>query len=57
MINTYSSSSSRTITTLILRLFDIYITNESLDGEQSCSLYNYSKYSPIDFMKHIMDFI
>jgi len=50
IINTYSPSSPQTATTLVLTLFDIYITNEFLDCEQSRGLYICSKYVPIDYI-------
>jgi hypothetical protein len=50
ILNSCAPSSPQTATTLILTLFDIYITNEFLDCEQSRGLYICSKYVPIDFI-------
>jgi hypothetical protein len=48
--NNYTPSTPQTATTLILSLFDTYITNEFLDCEQSRGLYICSKYVPIDLI-------
>ncbi|CAF1357477.1 unnamed protein product [Rotaria sordida] len=50
IINNYTPSSPQTATTLILTLFDIYLTNEFLDCEQSRGLYICSKYVPINLI-------
>ncbi|CAF1033305.1 unnamed protein product [Adineta ricciae] len=48
--NNYTPSSLQTPTTLTLGLFDIYLTNEFLDCEQSRALYICHKYVPIDLI-------
>ncbi|UJR24962.1 hypothetical protein I4U23_006326 [Adineta vaga] len=48
--NNYTPSSPQTPTTLILGLFDIYVTNEFLNCEQSRALYICLKYVPIDLI-------
>ncbi|CAF4543469.1 unnamed protein product, partial [Rotaria sp. Silwood2] len=50
IVNNISLSSSQTSTSIIQTLFDIYITNEFLDCEQSRALYICSKYVPLDFL-------
>ncbi|CAF2321704.1 unnamed protein product [Rotaria sp. Silwood2] len=50
IINNYTPSSPQTATTLILALFDTYLTNEFLDCEQSRGLYICSKHVPIHFI-------
>jgi hypothetical protein len=50
IINSYAPSSPQTATTLILTLFDIYITTEFFDCEQSRGLYICSKYVPTDLI-------
>ncbi|CAF0759576.1 unnamed protein product [Rotaria sp. Silwood1] len=47
IVNNYTPSSPQTATTLILTLFDTYLTNEFLDCEQSRGLYICSKHVPI----------
>jgi hypothetical protein len=50
IMNSSPPSSPQTATTLMLTLFDIYITNEFLDCEQSRGLYICSKHVPIDLI-------
>ncbi|CAF1490259.1 unnamed protein product [Adineta steineri] len=50
LANNYTSSSPQTATTLILTLFDIYITTEFFNCEQSRCLYTCLKYVPSDLI-------
>ncbi len=50
IVNNYTPSSPQTATTLVLTLFDAYITNEFLNCEQSRALYICLKYVPIDLI-------